>query len=299
MKARDLRGAVAVVTGAGSGIGRALAVEFARHGAAVALSDVNLAGVEESAALARAAGAPAASAHQVDVGDADAVRAYADLVVAQHGRATVLVNNAGIAVHGTVEEVSLDAFARSMRVNFWGVLHGIKAFLPLLRREPWAAVVNISSVYGLIAPPDNAAYAASKFAVRGLSEALRHELVDTRVQVSTVHPGGVRTNVAANTQFESGFTPAERAEAVASFARVARTMPDRAAQIIVRGIRRGDVRILVGADARAIDRIQRMLPIGYWRLIGRMEARMAGRSQLIARRIEARRNGPAASPRNA
>jgi short-subunit dehydrogenase len=208
------------------------------------------------------------SAHVVDVAAAQQVEAFARDVIDRHGRVDVLMNNAGVALFGDVEEVSLGDIEWLMAVNFWGVVYGVKHFLPVLRQQHHAYIVNLSSVFGLIAPPGQAAYAASKFAVRGFSEALRHELAGTNVQVSIVHPGGIRTGIATSGRVGASADPSTRDKAAATFERLARTSPEHAADRIVRGMLRGETRILVGRDARQIDLIQRLLPTRYWRLLG-------------------------------
>src|ERR1700682_6555567 len=186
---REIRGIVAVVTGAGSGIGRALAIELASAGAQLAIADVNRAGLEETSKML---GQATVKTYIVDVSDVAAVEAFAGQVVKDFGRVSLLVNNAGVALHGTFAEISLADMEWLIKINFWGVVYGCKFFIPLLEREAEAHIVNISSVFGLVAPPGQSAYAASKFAVRGFTEALRSELRGTRIHVSCVHPGGIR-----------------------------------------------------------------------------------------------------------
>src|SRR3989449_6270328 len=190
-----LSDAVAVVTGAGSGIGRALAQQLAAAGSALALADIDEAGLLETAQSLEKRSA-LVTTHVLDVADEASVKAFAEEVGRRHGRATLLINNAGVALHGDFEEVSLDDFRWLMNIKFVATVYGVKFFLPLLKREKRAQIVNISSVFGIVAPAGQCAYSASKFAVRGFTEALRHELQGSNVGVSCVHPGGIRTQIA-------------------------------------------------------------------------------------------------------
>lgn len=254
---------VVVLTGAASGIGRALAVLLAKEAVAgLAIADVNAEGLEETRRLA--GDTPTrVTTHVVNVGDLEAMRGFASEVLAEHGRVTHLVNNAGVSLFGTVEEVSIEDVRWLMDINFWGTVYGVKLFLPVLREQPYSHVVNVSSVFGFVAPPGNAAYCASKFAVRGFTESLRHELEGTNVAVSCVHPGGVATNIARTGRVGAGSTEAAKEEVVNFHTRASRTTAEEAARIIVRGIRRRSKRILVGADARIIEAVQRAAPVGY------------------------------------
>jgi short-subunit dehydrogenase len=255
---REIRGAVAVVTGAASGIGRALAVDLAKHGAQLALADVNSAGLEETRALVADA---VARTYSVDVSKASAVEDFAHRVQQDFGRASLLVNNAGVALMGTLTEVSLADMEWLVQINFWGVVYGCKFFLPMLQREPDAHIVNVSSVFGLIGPPGQTAYAASKFAVRGFSESLREELRATSaIKVTSVHPAGIATPIAHNARAGRGITAAARQEAEESFKKVAVITPEEASRVIVKGILGNKNRVLIGADAYRIDRIQRLFP---------------------------------------
>jgi len=268
---------VAVVTGAASGIGRALAVRLAQEGASLAIADIKAPALDETAQMLRPAGGSPVkvTTHVVDVSDKERVAAFAREVVEAHGRASLLINNAGVGLFGTVDQLSIEDIEWLMGVNFWGVVHGVKHFLPILRRQPQAHIVNISSVFGIVSPAGHSAYVASKFAVRGFTEALRHELAGGPVKVSVVHPGGIKTNIANNARPGAGADQAavERERAIFNIA--ARTSPDTAADRIVRGMLRDEERILVGADAWAIDRIQRWAPVKYWRLVGKMFEMMA------------------------
>jgi short-subunit dehydrogenase len=266
---RPLDNSVAVITGAATGMGCALAGRLAGEGARLALADINRSGLDEVSRSLTGQGVEV-SVHAVDVADSQQVEAFARDVIDHHGRADVLINNAGVALFGDVEEVSLADIEWLMAINFWGVVYGIKYFLPVLKLQSNAYIVNISSVFGIIAPPGQAAYAASKFAVRGFSEALRHELAGTNVQVSTVHPGGIRTGIAQSGRVGASAHPSKRDEEAAKFELLASTSPERAADRIVRGMLRGEARILIGPDAWRIDLIQRLLPTRYWRLIGRL-----------------------------
>ena len=265
---RFLIDGVAVVTGAGSGIGRALARQLAAAGSAVALADVDEAGLQQTAASLQDRRAEVTT-HVVDVPNEAAVQAFAEDVAARHGRVTLLINNAGVALHGWFEEISLEDFRWLIDINFWGVVYGVKYFLPLLKRQPRAHIVNISSVFGIVAPAGQSAYSASKFAVRGFTEALRHELEGSPVFVSCVHPGGIRTPIARRARLGANTPPASRDEAVARFDRLTPTMPDAAAARILEGVERREPRILIGRDARQIDVLQRLRPATYWKTLAR------------------------------
>ena len=257
---------VAVVTGAGSGMGRCLAQELAAGGASLALADVNEKGLRETVSLLSGCKGKVTQ-HLVNVADEQQVKRLAEEVAAQHGRATILFNNAGVAVLGHFEELSLKDFHWLMDINFWGVVYGVTYFLPLLKKETRAHIVNTSSLLGFFGAAGQSAYCASKFAVRGFTESLHHELVGTNVGVTCVHPGFVRTAIAKNAK------PGDRAgaslhqDSIARFNRVARTDPEVAAKRILRGVERGKARILIGADAYFVDIWQRLKPESYWNLI--------------------------------
>lgn len=264
---KTLKDAVAVVTGAGSGIGRALALKLKSEGAQLALADMNAATLEETRSLI---GSADTRTYVVDVSNAQAVEDFAARVKQDFGRASVLVNNAGVAIYGTFAELTLEEFDWLIRINFWGVVHGCKFFLPLLKAEPEAHLVNISSVFGLIGPAGQTAYAASKFAVRGFTQALSRELLDTRVSVSCVHPGGIRTRIADNARAGAATRVEEQTQARERFDQVARTSPEKAAEVIVSGILRNKARILIGADAYQIDFVQRLMPVRSPALLARL-----------------------------
>lgn len=258
----SLKGKVVVVTGAGSGIGRALAQLLAAKGCTLALADINEAGLQETAASL-----PTPPLIQkLDVANREAVYAFAQRVKNELGTAHVVINNAGVAVSQTVEKLSYEDFEWIMGINFWGVVYGTKAFLPMFIAQNDGVVVNLSSVFGIIAVPTQGSYNAAKFAVRGFTEALRHELEGTGVSAISVHPGGIKTNIAASSRFyvdPSGVS--NRENAAASFAKMAKTTPEIAAQTIVDGIERGSKRVLIGGDAKLIDIIQRLMPVNYWK----------------------------------
>jgi NAD(P)-dependent dehydrogenase (short-subunit alcohol dehydrogenase family) len=272
---RRLEGRVAVLTGAATGIGRALASRLAEEGATLCLADINAGALEETASALASRGV-SVSTHAVDVSDGARVESFAREVEGSHGRADVLINNAGVALHGTVEEVSLADIEWVMSVNFWGTVYCVKHFLPALKRQAGAHIVCVSSIFGVIAPPGQAAYCASKFAVRGFAESLRHELERTNVRVSTVHPGGVRTGIARSARIGAGADPSKGERERQRFERLAITSPEQAAERIVRGMLRGEPRILVGRDASQLDLLQRLLPARYWRLLRPLVERRAG-----------------------
>ena len=261
------RNTVSVITGAGSGIGRATALRLAQAGSALAISDVNAKGLDETAKAAAAFGVKV-TPFVLDVSDKEAMQAFASEVANQHGRASILLNNAGVALYGTTEELSIEDYEWLMGINFWGVVYGTKYFLPLLKQQPEAYLLNISSIFGIIAPTGQSAYCASKFAVRGFTESLRHELQGTNVRVATIHPGGIKTNIAANAKVGAGANPADHTDAPSKFETLARVTPDKAAEVIVQGILKNKKRILIGADARALALVQKLLPVSYWRVMG-------------------------------
>ena len=253
----DIRGAVAVVTGAASGIGRALAIQLASLGAELALADVNPAGLDETRKLL---GSAKAKAYTVDVGQAAAVEGFAASVQRDFGRASLLINNAGVALFGNFVELTFEEMEWLIRINFWGVVHGCKFFLPLLEREPEAHIVNISSVFGLFGPPGQVAYCSSKYAVRGFSECLREELRPTGVRVTCVYPAGIATRIAKDARMGAA-TRSTDFEQVQERARKAlRIPPEKAASVIIRGVLHNKDRVLIGKDAYWIDLLQRLFP---------------------------------------
>ena len=258
---RNFEGRVAVITGAGSGIGRALALELAGRGARLALSDVNPAAVADTVEGCKKLGVPARG-YVLDVADRAGVSAHAEQVVGDFGRVNLVVNNAGVALMSCVEDMSYEDLDWIVGINFWGVVHGTKSFLPHLIASGEGHLVNISSVFGLVGVPTQSAYNATKFAVRGFTESLRQEMLIERrpVGVSCVHPGGIRTNIARDARAAEGNTPEKMA---ADFARIARTSPGSAAKTIVRGVERNRARILVGPDAYVIDAAPRVLGSAY------------------------------------
>jgi short-subunit dehydrogenase len=261
----SLKDAVAVVTGAAGGIGGAIALNLARRGCRLALADYKPEPLAQTATAARASGVEV-SEHVFDIADPDAIAALPDLVQARHGRVSILVNCAGVALGGTFAQVSIEEFEWLFQINFWSVVRMTKAFLPLLEREAEAQIVNISSVFGLIGAPGQCAYSASKFAVRGFSEVVRHELslAGKHVGVTVVHPGGVRTGIAKNARIAAAMpkTDVDRMQGV--WDKLLRDSPESVAETIVAGIERREKRILCGADATRVDVIQRLMPVRYW-----------------------------------
>lgn len=264
----DVKGAVAVITGAASGIGAALATALARRGCHLALADLDKPGLERVAASVRTPGVTV-STHRLDVSDAGGIAALPAAVLASHGRVNLLVNNAGVALGGKFEDVPEAEFDWLMAVNFQGTVRMTRTFLPLLRRESAAHIVNVSSLFGLIAPSGQVAYAASKFAVRGFSEALRHELAKTAITITVVHPGGIRTNIAANAKFHGALTNMQAETIAKTWDRLLKLSPDTAAAAILRAIERRQKRLLIGTDAKQADLIQRLFPANYWRIMQR------------------------------
>lgn len=258
-------GRVAAITGAASGIGAALARNLAARGAKLALADIDEAGLR--ALVATLPESAVVSTHAFDVADGAACREFAAHVERTHGGAHVLINNAGVALHGDFEQSSEADFDWLFGVNFQGVVRMARAFLPLLRRADVAHIVNISSLFGLIAPAGQTAYAASKFAVRGFSDALRHELRGSSIGVTTVHPGGVRTNIARSALARAPHVN-DHDRKLARAERMLTMPPEKAAATIIRAIERRKPRVLVGADAHLAALIERIAPAHYWALLG-------------------------------
>jgi NADP-dependent 3-hydroxy acid dehydrogenase YdfG len=268
---KDFRDKVCVITGAGSGIGRGLALELASRGARLALSDIDPDRAAASVTAALQRGAREAESYALDVADRAAVFAHAASVVERFGVVNLVVNNAGVALEGTVLDTSIEDYEWLMGINWWGVLYGTKAFLPHLIASGDGYLVNISSVFGLVAVPTQSAYHAAKFAVRGFTESLREEmLMDGHpVGVSCVHPGGVKTDIARAAR--SDRDSKERAE---TFEKMARLTPEQAARIILRGVERRRARILVGNDAHALDLLQRATGARYQDVVWRAAKRL-------------------------
>jgi NADP-dependent 3-hydroxy acid dehydrogenase YdfG len=266
-------GKVAVVTGAGSGIGQALAIELARSGASVAISDVDTEGLAATEERLKAIGAPV-RADRLDVTEREAFELYADAVKAHFGKVNQIYNNAGIAFAGDIEVSQFKDIEKVMDVDFWGVVNGTKVFLPHLIESGDGHVINISSVFGLFSVPGHAAYNAAKFAVRGFTEALRQEMEVAKhpVKVTTVHPGGIKTNIVRNM---TAVDSVDKDQLTQTFdKKLANTSPQKAARIILDSVRKNRARVLVGPDAKALDLIVRVTGSRYQRLFSTVMSRM-------------------------
>lgn len=263
---------VAAITGAGSGLGRALAEQLAEQGCHLALSDINADGLAQTVALVATHGVRCT--HTVlDVSDKDAVYAWAEATAQEHSQVNLIFNNAGVALGDTIQDMRYEDFEWIMNINFWGVVYGTKAFLPFLKQSGDGHVINISSVFGLISVPTQGAYNSAKFAVRGFTEALREELFQENAGVSctSVHPGGIKTNIINNGRLHKIAVNQDREldkdRVAAQFDKNALTTPHRAAEIILAGVKRNKARVLVGTDAKVLDGIQRLLPSAYQRIV--------------------------------
>jgi len=275
-----IRGSAAAVTGAASGIGRALALEFSARGCDLALADRDEAGLATLAAELGKSGRKV-TVHTTDIGVPEQIQGFAQAAVAAHPNLNIVVNNAGVALMGTFNEVDQAQMEWLFNINFWGVVHGTRAFLPHLSQQPAAHIVNLSSIFGIIAPPGQTAYCAAKFAVRGFSESLRHELAmaNSPVRLSVVHPGGVATNIARNSRSGVGVTDnARRVESIERFETLAKTTPADAALRIIAGIEKNQPRILIGGDARFMDLLQRFRPATYWAVLARKIEKMTAKA---------------------
>src|SRR3978361_1297642 len=265
-------GSAAAVTGAASGIGRALALELAARGCDLALADRDEAGLQALAAEIGSDADRKVSVHRVDVGEPGQIQDFAQAAIAAHPELNILINNAGVALLGSFAEVEQAQMEWLININFWGVVHGTRAFLPHLSEQRAAHIVNLSSIFGIIAPPGQTAYCAAKFAVRGFSESLRHELAMTNspVKLSVVHPGGVSTNIARNSRTGAGVTDnARSAESIDRFDAMPKTTTAAAALRIIEGIEKNQPRILIGNDAWFMDLLQRFRPATYWAVLAK------------------------------
>ncbi|MFI7194665.1 SDR family NAD(P)-dependent oxidoreductase [Nocardia nova] len=265
------RGRVAVVTGAASGMGRSLAIELARRGAHLALCDLDAEELAETAAQCFAYNAQVETA-VLDVAEYEQMLRFAETVLARFGAVHDVFNNAGIGFVGTVENSDIKDLSRVLDVDYWGVVHGTKAFLPHLIASGDGRIANTSSVFGLFAVPTQSAYNAAKFAVRGFTESLRQEMLTAGhpVTVSSVHPGGVRTAIATKA---TGTNPEELQHLVQLFDRLARTTPEKAARVILDGTAEGKAKILVGADAHLSDLLVRIIGSSYQRILATLATR--------------------------
>ena len=267
---KNFSGKVAAITGAGSGIGQATAIALAEKGCHLSLSDVNDKGLAQTLEKLRPYPVKVTT-HHVDVGDRAAVYQYAEDSVKEHGKVNLIINNAGVGLGETVEAMSYENFEWLMNINFWGVVYGTKAFLPHLKQSGDGHVVNISSIFGIIGVPTQAAYNAAKFAVKGFTESLREEL-DIEggcVSATCVHPGGVKTNIARNSRMgEMGSMSIGGQDEVADlFDHIAMSTPEQAANAILRGVQKNQRRVLIGADAVLMDATQRLMPTAYQRVL--------------------------------
>jgi NAD(P)-dependent dehydrogenase (short-subunit alcohol dehydrogenase family) len=257
---KDLKGKVAAITGAASGIGRMLSVNLAADGCNLAIADIDGQGLKETAAMIE--NGVNVSVHVIDVSDREQVYRFAEEAVKKHSGVDIVINNAGVALGDILENVSYEDFEWLMGINFWGVVYGTKAFLPYLRKRPEGHIVNISSINGILTNPNNGPYCTAKFAVKGFTETLAQELKDSNIAVSCVHPGGIKTNIARNTRFCGSLIPGMTKEVAVNLyeKELLKMEADKAAKIIISGIKKKERRIMVGTDAKVLDLITRLFP---------------------------------------
>lgn len=271
---KTLDGKVVVITGAASGIGRALSVNAASKGALLAISDKDETGLVETVELLKNAGAREVRSDVIDVSDRDAMIAYAATVRDQFGRVNVVINNAGVAYHGSITETEYADFEWLMGINFWGVVHGTKEFLPHLIESGDGHLVNLSSLFGLVSMPGENTYNAAKYAVRGFTESVRMDMIVERhpVQVTCVHPGGIKTAIARNARVTTGESKAEVARTFDK--KLARMSPERAAEIIIDGVLSNKARVLVGGDAHLLHHFAKLTGSRYQDIVARVARRV-------------------------
>lgn len=263
---KDLKGKIAVVTGASSGIGRELALGLAREGCRLALADTDFDGLRETERMAKLAGGQAII-RRVDVSSKKEIYSFAEHVIKHYGEVDIVINNAGVVFTSTIEDLSYRDFERVMNINFWGAVYGTKAFMGYLKKQKSSHIVNISSVYGLWGLATQASYSSSKFALRGFTETLMQELRGSGVHASCVYPGGVKTNIVMHSYSElHDVNPDKKEKFIKKFSDTAMTTPGKAAKIIISGIKRNRKRILIGPDAFFFDITQRMFPTLYQKL---------------------------------
>ncbi len=268
----EFQGRTAVITGAASGIGRALAVELASRGTHLVLADRDQSGLIETVQFATTSGVRITS-HVLDVGNADAIAAFPMELAKSHPKIDILINNAGVALGGNFEHVDERDFEWLFEINFWGVVRMTRAFLPMLRMGDDALLVNVSSIFGIIAPPGQTAYSASKFAVRGFSQSLRAELSGTNVAVCLVYPGGIATSIARNARTPKTISLEESERYQRQWSKMLKMPPHEAAAIIMRGMRHRKARILVGKDAKIAALAERLAPVSYGKLLRALAGR--------------------------
>lgn len=272
---KDLNGKIAVITGAGSGIGRALAQELARAGAKLALCDIDIKNLRETQWLLNDQGYQGVcNLYQLDVSQKAQIAGFAQQVISDFETVDLVINNAGVSSSGRVHELTYDTLEWTININLWGVIYVTKAFLPYLLHRPEAAIVNVSSVYGLLGIPGQAAYCASKFGVRGFSEALRQEYHQSNITVTVVFPGGVKTNIARNSKTDYQVSPEEYEKAIRKIEATFQTTPEEAAQLIIKGIQAKTPRVLIGKDARKIDFLARYKPDSYDKVVAKYSKKM-------------------------
>lgn len=265
---KTFSGRVAAVTGAGSGIGQALAVELAKRGCAVALADKNLDALKLTQELVYDNDGRC-SVHALDVSDRDAVTQFANDVNKRYGEVHLLFNNAGVTLVDTIENQSIEDMQWLMGINYWGVVHCTQAFLPYMRQAPEAHIINVSSIFGMLAVPGQSAYNSSKFAVRGYTEALRHENLGTSLKVTCVLPGGVKTGIMANSRIKiDRLGSSQSKEEMIRFNTKVKTTPEQAALRILKGVERDEPRVVIGWDAKLMDLVTRLFPRSYDRILG-------------------------------
>jgi len=264
---KDLNAKVAVITGAGSGIGQATAIALAREGCDLALADINEAGMEATAGRLKTYGVKV-SQHQINVASKKEMMRFAEAVVKHHGRVHIIVNNAGVSVFGDFIEQSIEDIEWVLGINLWGVIYGCKFFLPYLEKEKEGHIVNVSSSAGILPSPKMSGYTTSKFAVRGLSESIRSELAKYNIGVTSVHPGMIKTNIPYATKFREKDKKKQEVGA-AMFSRFGHS-PDKVADKIVKAIKNNSQRTLIGPEAYLIDFMKRLFPVGSDYLNGRL-----------------------------